>query len=71
MQITNKLCAVTLIQCCLWVLCCHTLLAAVSVPDGARRLEQETAAAIEGESAEIISGRPKIIYGTNSISISS
>lgn len=73
MQITNKFCAVTLIHGFVWVIAlCHTaalgldvssLAEAAAVGEGSRAISDQ-----EVESAEIISGRPKINYGTtNSI----
>lgn len=71
MQITNKFCAVTLIHGFVWVIAlCHTAALgldvsslAEAVGEGSRAISDQ-----EVESAEIISGRPKIIYGTtNSI----
>lgn len=71
MQITNKFCAVTLIHGFVWVIAlCHTAAhgldvssLAEAVGEGSRAISDQ-----EVESAEIISGRPKINYGTtNSI----
>ena len=69
MQITKRFCAVTLIECLavvFWVfLACHTSLAADVSTDGiggGRALDR--GAALDSSSAEIISGRPKISYGT-------
>lgn len=72
MPITNKFCAVTLIQCCVFVvLLGHTSVIGAKPSDdvhsssgGGQEVSSPAAAA---ELAEIISGRPKIIYGTNSI----
>lgn len=64
MQITKKFCAVTLIHSGLWMfffVFCHTSLAASAGIDHGRSLPGGGGGS---ESAEIISGRPKIIYGT-------
>lgn len=71
MQITNKFCAVTLIHCFVWVLvlCQSSSLgldvSSSSSDDGSSRALSDHQDAVDA--AEIISGRPKINYGTNLI----